>query len=86
MNQVCRLGNESAAQELFDPHVMVGMQIVGRHFHAHPGVPQAQRLGQTSEHLDGICRLGSAEGSLGIDDPFGLAQRRQKGREGVASG
>ena len=35
--------------------------------------------GEISEH-----RLGPAEGSLGIDDPFELAQRRQKRRECIA--
>ena len=34
----------------------------------------------------GQHRLGSAEGSLGVDDPLGLAQRRQIRGEGMALG
>ncbi len=36
---------------------------------------------EISEH-----RLGSAEGALAVDDPLGLAQRRQIGGEGGAIG
>ena len=49
-----------------------------------PGVRDGDPVGVAGEI--GEHGLGSGEGSLGEDDPFAVAQRRERGGEGAAVG